>query len=224
MPWIGYFELIARSDCFVFLDSVQFERRSWQSRNRLRTTVGSPFWLTVPLEHTERETEIKNMRICERQGDWRKKHLNSIKLNLGRAPFFHQYFPILEYWLSEESSLIADLNIAIIYEISRLLGLHPKFVRSSDLNLTGQKADLLIAICNTLGATKYYSAAGSAVYIDPALFAEAGLALEFQTWQHPEYAQVKPPFVSHLSIIDALMNVGADETRRMILEPQAKDR
>ena len=35
LPWSGYFNLMARVDVFVLLDDVQFERRSWQSRNRI---------------------------------------------------------------------------------------------------------------------------------------------------------------------------------------------
>ena len=37
LPWAGYFSLMKKVDTFVFLDSVQFERRSWQQRNRIRT-------------------------------------------------------------------------------------------------------------------------------------------------------------------------------------------
>ena len=31
---VGYFDLIDRSEKFVFLDDVQFDSRSWQQRNR----------------------------------------------------------------------------------------------------------------------------------------------------------------------------------------------
>jgi hypothetical protein len=35
LPYLGYFHLIAEADVFIFLDDVQFARRSWQSRNRI---------------------------------------------------------------------------------------------------------------------------------------------------------------------------------------------
>ncbi|MEM7600815.1 MAG: WbqC family protein, partial [Verrucomicrobiota bacterium] len=31
LPWMGYFNLIAQADIFVFLDDVQYEKQSWQS-------------------------------------------------------------------------------------------------------------------------------------------------------------------------------------------------
>ena len=48
LPWLGYFDLIDRIDLLVFLDSVQFERQSWQQRNRLKIG-GELQWLTVPV-------------------------------------------------------------------------------------------------------------------------------------------------------------------------------
>ena len=35
LPWSGYFDLIDRSEVLVFLDDVQFHRRSWQQKNRI---------------------------------------------------------------------------------------------------------------------------------------------------------------------------------------------
>ena len=37
LPWVGYFAMLDRVDEFVFLDSVQFARRSWQQRNKIKT-------------------------------------------------------------------------------------------------------------------------------------------------------------------------------------------
>ena len=35
LPWSGYFDLLDRSETFVFLDDVQFNKRSWQQKNRI---------------------------------------------------------------------------------------------------------------------------------------------------------------------------------------------
>ena len=48
LPWLGYFDLIDQVDAFVFLDNVQFEKQSWQQRNRIKTPTGLQ-WLTVPV-------------------------------------------------------------------------------------------------------------------------------------------------------------------------------
>ena len=48
LPWTGYVALMDHVDEFVFLDHVQFDKRSWQQRNRIKTANG-PQWLTVPV-------------------------------------------------------------------------------------------------------------------------------------------------------------------------------
>ena len=35
LPWVGYFKMIKNSDLFIFLDDVQFEKKSYQKRNKI---------------------------------------------------------------------------------------------------------------------------------------------------------------------------------------------
>ena len=61
LPWCGYFGLIDIVDIFVIYDDVQFEKRSWQQRNKIKTTSGSQ-WLTVPvlsLIHISEPTRLR---------------------------------------------------------------------------------------------------------------------------------------------------------------------
>ena len=50
LPWAGYFGLIETADIFVYYDDVQFVRRSWQRRNRIKIPDGDFTWLTVTVE------------------------------------------------------------------------------------------------------------------------------------------------------------------------------
>ena len=36
IPWIGYFKMIKDSSKIIFLDNVQYNRRSWQNRTHIR--------------------------------------------------------------------------------------------------------------------------------------------------------------------------------------------
>ena len=49
LPWKGYFDLIAASDVFVLYDDVQYTRRDWRNRNKIKTAHGL-HWLTIPRE------------------------------------------------------------------------------------------------------------------------------------------------------------------------------
>ena len=35
LPWQGYFALIDYVDEFIFLENIQFNKRSWQQRNKI---------------------------------------------------------------------------------------------------------------------------------------------------------------------------------------------
>lgn len=218
LSWLGYFEQIARADVFVFLDCVQFERRSWQCRNRLKGSDGEPFWLSVPVAQQPRETLIRDIGISQEQPEWRAKHLRSIQLHLGKAPFFAELFPRVEQWLMAGHSSLADLNIAGIRMFCDMLGLRPQFFRASELQPIGAKAQLLADIAQKLDATHYYTAAGAREYMEAERrwFDDAGISVEFQSWVHPEYPQQGNGFVPYLAALDALMNVGPTAARAMI--------
>jgi hypothetical protein len=217
LPWLGYFERMARADIFVFLDDVQFERRSWHSRNRLRSATADPFWLTVPVKSMPRNTRIIDMAISDTNTTWRATHINSIRHSLGAAPHFSSTFNMLEKWLATDQAMLAELTISGTMIIANLLGLRPTFIRSSELRCVGTKSARLLELCNYVGATKYYSAAGSRDYLDLDLFARNSIAVEFQSWQHPPYRQCGSSFVPYLSAIDAIMNIGTAETRNLLL-------
>ena len=200
LPWLGYFEQMAQAETFVFLDSVQFARRSWQSRNRLRDARGEVIWLTVPVAKQSRETPIHEIRISPHDTKWRDEHLHYIRQHLSKAPFFHLLFPQVEAWLRTDFELLADLNIAGIKLFAEWLELKPKFLRATELNPTGTKTALLVGLCEQVGADRYYSALGSKEYMESELFAEKGIALDYQeTWSPPEYTQPGEGFVSHLA-------------------------
>lgn len=210
LPWLGFFELMARADKFIFLDTVQFEKQSWQSRNRLKSVQGEPFWLTVPLAAHDLNTPINQIQLAANWPQWRRKHLGSIRTSLGSAPFFKDIFPRIESWLGTDFKLLAELNIAGVRLFAEMLALSPEFFCASKLNLSGVQTELLVNLCRQLGATRYYSPLGSKEYMKENLFAESRIELVYQTWPHPVYPQRGEPFVPHLSALDALMNIGPD--------------
>lgn len=218
LPWWGYFELIARSDTFVFLDQVQFIKRSWLSRNQLKDGNGQPFWLTVPVLSHERDTPIHAIRINHEQ-KWRHKHLRAIETSLARTPFFEPCYSAVRQWLETDYDYLADMNIAGIEMLCGLLSLPATFLRSSRLGITGKRSELLANICHALSATSYYSARGAQAYMEGEKehFEAINVPVRFQDWEHPAYAQKGDNFVSHLSILDALCNIGPEACREAIL-------
>ncbi|HIP90469.1 MAG TPA: hypothetical protein EYH22_02865 [Candidatus Nanopusillus sp.] len=216
LPWIGYFGLIDIADVFVFYDDVQFVGSSWQQRNRIKISNGSWIWLTVPVikKFGQKINEVK----INNNKNWAKKHWKSIFYAYTRAPYFKDYANVFEKFYKRRWEYIVDLNVTIIKEICKLLGLDStKFIFSSQLNVEGKKTDRLINILNKIGADEYISGPGAKAYIEPEKFKKAGIKLYWFEFNHPVYPQLYGEFIPYLSIIDLLFNMG-DRSLEVIRE------
>jgi len=210
LPWLGYFDLMEQVDTFVLLDTVQFERQSWQQRNRIKTPTGLQ-WLTVPvifrgrLEQKVHEVEIRDV-------EFRRKHLRGIEINYARAPFLHEHLPALARILQgvNAGAHLAELNLRLIQWFAGILGIHTPLVLASSLDVQGNRTQLLANICGELGAAQYVSPIGSAEYLlsEIDVLSNAGVETVFHNYHHPEYMQQFPPFLPFASVIDLIFNEG----------------
>jgi len=208
LPWLGYFDLMDQADVFVLLDSVSFEKSSWQQRNRIKTAQGLQ-WLTVPVRRRFgqliSEVEIKTPAF------W-KKHLRALEINYHRTPYFQAYFPALGrvYEQAAESTRLVDLDIRLIEWLASTFGIGTPIVKSSTLKVQGKRTALVASICERLGCSTYLSPLGAAVYLlnELAEFSERGIEVLFHHYDHPFYRQLYEPFLSHASVIDLLFNEG----------------
>lgn len=210
LPWLGYFDQLARVDLFVHYDDVQYTRRDWRNRNRIKGP-GGPQWLTVPVAVKGRyDVLIRDVPIAD--ADWTRLHLATLRHCYARAPHFDLVYPRLEAWLTRPWERLADLCIAGVELLAGLLRITTPTVRSSTVpGCDGlHKTDRLLAVCRALGATDYLSGAAARDYLDVAAFERSGIAVTFQDYAHPVYPQLWGDFVSHLSVVDLLMNVGPD--------------
>lgn len=211
LPWIGYFHLMDQGDIFVLLDNVQFEKQSWQQRNRIKTPNG-PQWLSLPVGKKFPQS-ISEAVLVDRP-DWRDKHWKSIAQTYRKAPFWAMHGPGLEALYSREWVSLADLNIALIDWLRAAFGIATPMVRASGLPVAGKRVDLLLSICAHLGADTYLSPAGAADYIEEDnRFSAHGITLLYQRYAHPRYPQINGPFASHMAAIDLLFNQGPESLR-----------
>ncbi len=224
LPWLGYFDKMARADTFVYLDDVQFSKGaggtgSWV--NRVRILVGGqPWWATVPVVRAYTGLrEIREMEIDERT-PWRAKLLRTIEQSYRRAPFFEIIFPTLKGMLEPATGSLLDLNLAGLRSLATLLGLDAsRMVASSALGAVGTSTERLVTLVRATGGSAYLCGNGAAGYQSDPVFANAGVELLYQPFLHPEYVQGTPDFHAGLSAVDALMRCGPDATRAMLGKP-----
>ena len=210
LPWLGYFDLLDQVDRFVLLDSVQFERQSWQQRNRIKTPQGLG-WLTIPVVFRGRlDQAIADVSV--RVPDFWRDHLRAIELNYRRAPFFDQYFDQLrnQFEMSISSLSLVQLTTALLRWLVEVIGITTPMIRSSELPVCGKRTELLAEICVLLGASAYLSPLGSSEYLMDELpvLTHRGIDVTFHSYNHPVYRQMFPPFQPYACILDLLFNQG----------------
>lgn len=207
LPWIGYFDLMDSADIFVLLDMVQFEKQSWQQRNRIKTGKAESKWLTVPVVQGLKQ-KISDVRI-ETFNPWRRKHWGTIHQHYGRAPYWNQYSDGLSELYFKEWDYLFDWNVAVITFLKDQFGIKTQVLRASHMPVSGNRVGLLVNICHYVNADVYLSPVGSADYIEENnIFAPEGISLIYQQFVHPVYRQLYGGFITHMSAIDLLFNEG----------------
>ena len=208
LPWLGFFDQMQRADVFVLYDDVQFDKNGWGNRNRIKSPSGEPHWLTVPVRIDSLNQKINETKIDNRQ-PWARKHIGTIRQFYAKAPYLNQYLPALESLLIErEWEYLVDLDLAVIELLRSWLGIERQILRSSQLEIAGERSQRLLNMCLHFGARCYLSGDAAKAYLDLQSFADHGIQVEWQEYQHPVYQQQHGQFVPFLSVVDLLLNCG----------------
>ncbi len=210
LPYLGFFYKMAKADTFILADHLQFSKKDFLNRNRIRTNANALgwTWLTVPvLLHGKGYQKINEIDI-DNSTDWAKKHWQLIYFNYKRTPFFNAYSNFFEKLYQKKWQKLADLNETSIDYIRKELDIKTTLIKSSDYNFKGQKTDLIVELCKEFKADTYFSGMGGKLYIEAEKLKENDIQLIFSDFKHPVYPQRFEPFVENLSAIDLLFNCG----------------
>ena len=208
LPWLRYFHKIAKSDCFVVMDNIQFNKNGWQNRNKIKCRDGWTY-LTIPVLHKfqQRIDEVK----IDNTKDWRQKHWNSLIQNYSKAKYFNDYKDFFKGLYQKEWSNLNYVNYELLYYFLEVLGIKTKIIKSSELGIEGEASERLVNICKKTGADTYLSGSYALeVYLDEKVFNDAGIKVILQDWHCPQYQQLFPDsgFIADMSIVDLLFNHG----------------
>jgi hypothetical protein len=212
IPWKGYFDMVAKVDEFILFDDVQYTRRDWRNRNKIKTPAG-PSWLTIPVIAKGRYDQ----RICDTAVDhssrWTHKHLNSIRHHYARAPFLAMFADDLAalYEQAEATPLLSHINHLFIRWVCQVLRIDTTVTWSMDYPGEGSKTDRLLTLCQAAGATGYLSGPAARTYIETEKFTGAGIELSYMDYDgYRPYPQLHGDFIHEISVLDLILNLGPD--------------
>ena len=220
LPWLGFFDKMARCDIFIVEDNVQFEYQGFQNRNRIKISNGAK-WLTVPVERGGKRLPINKVKIANGfEPDWAERHWLTLKYNYCSAPFWRKYQSFFEQTYRQQWTLLFDLNMHLIRGLMSFLGIKTPLVMASSLDVSGKKSELVLAQCKALGASVHLAGEGARDYLDVQSFEREGIKVVFQDFQHPVYPQMYSQSVPNLSVVDFLFCTGGKGWRTSEIESQ----
>lgn len=207
-PWLGYFYKIFKSDIFVILDDVQFNKEGLQNYHYIKTPQGS-LRLKIPVKANHGDL-INSVKINENL-DWRKKHLRTIEMNYKKANYFAPIFDDYSNLIMASYDSISDISEAAIKLICDRFGIKTRIISSTTLNVETTSTQRVVDICLSLKATEYLSGTGAKAYQNEQIFSDNGLILSYSNFVPFEYKQLwSREFQANVSILDFLMNIGYD--------------
>jgi hypothetical protein len=222
IPWIGFFDLIRCSDVWVTLDTFQMPDRSFISRNRVKYDDNNIRWISIPLKAYKSQTQINEIQII--QDKWWKKIINRLSNYYSKAKYFRVVHSLVEHILPPHENYLVDYNERVLRNLCTIVNIQFSPIRLSNLTIehscgTDATDNLLVALCKKFGADCYYNFRCG---VDEGMhkcenYASNGIKLYKQAFNHLEYQQCGEKFISHMSILDALYNVGPEETKNLII-------
>ncbi len=103
------------------------------------------------------------------------------------------------------------MNISLIRLLGEMVGCQaPLYLASQMQTDNTDPTGRLIDLCRELGGTGYLAGADGRNYMDAGQFEAANISLWYQDASAPVYHQLYGEFISHLSVVDLLFNVGPE--------------
>ena len=204
LPWLGFFDRWEKSDVYIVLDDVQFLRRGWHHRDKLKTHNGV-IWLTIPVKKKGLYHQtIKEVKI-DNQSDWVRKHLNTIKIAYEGASSFDKIYSKIKEIYKKNHSFLIDLNMDLLRFVASELRINTPIALASDFSIQSSSTQRLVDLVKSVHGSIYITGLGSKNYLDESLFKKESVKVLWHEFEHPVYHQFHGEFIPMLSSLDYLM-------------------
>lgn len=212
MPGLRFFSKMKNSDLFAYLDDVQYEKREFQNRNKVRTGKGWQY-LTVPVMVKGKFSQKINEVRLNPTYAWQTEHWRAIQLNYSKARYFRDYAAELAALYSGKYARLMEIACASVDFLRNAFGIATSIVFSSSFKLSSVSTSRLVELCAVAGVDEYYSGAGAREYLDEKLFAGNHIKLTWQNFKVLPYPQVFAGFEPDMSALDLLLNCGPESLK-----------
>lgn len=207
LPYIGYFQLMDMVDEFVIYDNIEFSRASWIRRNRMLQN-GKDVYFTLPIKKDSDFLDVNQRYLADNFDNEAGRLVRRIESNYSKAPFFKEFFPIVEKIIYYEERNLFDYILNSVVKIKEYLNIATPILTLSKFGKDIQRLraqDKVIGVCKALQATHYINSSGGTHLYDSESFQKENIELLFFRAKQFEYPQFDNDFIPFLSILDVCM-------------------
>lgn len=179
IPWRGYFEFISKCDLFILLDDIQYTRRDWRNRNKIRTKYGDQ-WLTIPLKQDNFYAKINEMEVSD--PIWDRRHFDTLRQAYRTSAHWKDYEDELEWAYIDAPKQLSGINRRFIDLGCKWLRIKTPITWSTDYEHSGTKSENLVSLCKAARADCYLSGPTAKAYLDEKLFSDNGIRVEWMQY------------------------------------------
>lgn len=218
LPYIGYFQLMDMVDEFVIYDNIEFSRASWIRRNRMLQN-GKDTYFTLPIKSDSDFLDVDQRYLVDDFQKEANKLLRRIEGNYIKAPYFEEFFPVVEQIINCEKRNLFDYILHSVTVMKEYLQIETPIRIFSQLGkeIHQLKAqDKVIGACKALHATHYINSSGGIDLYNQEDFQKENIELLFYKPEHLKYPQFDHEFVPYLSVLDACMFNSRDKVQEYL--------
>ena len=127
---VQWYQKLKRFDHCLIEQYDSYQKQTYRNRCVIATTNGLQA-LTVPVEHTDEKTLVKDLRISD-HNQWRRIHWNALMSAYSESPFFEYYADDIRPFFEKRYDFLIDFNEAIRQTICQLIDIQPKVEYTTD--------------------------------------------------------------------------------------------
>lgn len=220
-PWAGYFNKMAKSDLFVYLDEVQLTDRGYSQRTPVITSNGKETYLNVSVKKRGHRDKRFSEILINRDTDWQEKQRNFLRGNYAKYPYYQETMKLINTVFESKYETLMDVSLLSINIIRNIFEINTPTIMQSELvyDRNAKKNDLMLALTKSCGGEIYLSGSGAKKYMDLKEFERSGIKVQYLQFEPFEYSQLKyNHFVPGLSVLDMLFNIGIDKSKELFWE------
>ncbi len=227
MPWLGYFDKMAKVDKFVIFDECQVVPKSLEVRNRFPNRNGEIVYLTVNIQKKGfREKNIRQIELCDTEM-WQNKHKVFLKDTYKYSPYFDEVYSYLDDLYTLKYTKLEEITVGSIMAGMKILGIDTTVIyqgdleydrhRNKDLDVGIRRSRDVMDIVEAARCDEYMTGAGGSLeFLNLEEFNMHGIKVAIQDYDCPIYEQRHTPsFVPNISAFDFFFCCGIEKSREI---------